>query len=55
MDSLYRLRRRSRVTGGGPHDLHLLGEDVENVFLEERVANLFKRLEVELGAEVAEH
>ena len=25
-------------------DFHLLGEEVENVLLEERVANLFKRL-----------
>ncbi|MDW7539571.1 hypothetical protein SCJ90_20355, partial [Haloferax volcanii] len=36
-------------------DLHLLGKDVENVFLEERVPDLFERLEVELGAEMVEN
>ena len=36
------------------NDLHLLGKDVKNVFLEERVTNLFERLKVELGAEMVE-
>jgi len=36
-------------------DLHLLGEDVENVLLEEYVANLFERLQVELGAKMVEN
>jgi len=36
-------------------DLHLLGEDVKNVLLEERVTNLFERLKVELGAEMVEN
>jgi hypothetical protein len=48
------------VTVVGPqvevrNDLHLLRQDVENVLLEERVADLFERLEVELGAEMVEN
>ena len=37
------------------NDLHLLGKDVENVLLKERVSDLLKRLKVELGAEVVEN
>ena len=36
-------------------DLHLLGKDVENVLLKERVSDLLKRLKVELGAGVVEN
>jgi len=48
------------VTVVGPqvevrNDLHLLRQDVENVLLEERVADLFERLEIELGAEMVEN
>jgi hypothetical protein len=37
------------------NDLHLLGKDVENVLLKERVANLFERLKVKFGAEMVEN
>jgi hypothetical protein len=48
------------VTVVGPQveiddDLHLLGKQVENVRLEQRVAGLNHRLEVELGAEMIEN
>jgi hypothetical protein len=37
------------------NDLLLLEEDVENVFLKERIANLFERFQVELGSEMVEN
>ena len=37
------------------NDLHLLGKDIENVLLKERVSDLFERLKVELGAEMVEN
>jgi hypothetical protein len=37
------------------NDLHLLGGDVKNALLEKDVSNLFKRLKVELGAEMIEN
>jgi hypothetical protein len=48
------------VTVVGPqveirNDPHLLRQDVENVLLEERVPDLFERLEVELCAEMIEN
>jgi hypothetical protein len=35
-------------------DLHLLGEDVKNVLLEERVASLFERPKIKFDAEMVE-
>jgi hypothetical protein len=37
------------------HHLHLLGKEIEDILLKERVSDLFKRLKLELGAEMVEN